>query len=432
MLTNNQVAASGSHELNATWWDAFLDQCKNFTETIVVPDVLSEQTCEDMSAMTLSAVREICQLKTSAYDFRFYLGAEQMNDSYLEQHVYPYPPLPGEGFEDWAKRAFGDQKFGIILNFGEKFSPGLAEQIGLYASPLLKKIGIPVNGTCITIFIGNYGFTPLGIHQDHKGENVIHFHVGPGGKVMYNWEPDDFKQLGGYQNYMDVEKMLPHATAYPFKKGDLFYMPWNKFHIGCSDELSIGISLWFNHITRKKMIDKLLGSIKTQYVAEDDQTITKPEKDLHNLQGFADVVAVLKLDDEVKDLTVEQFLEHTYKEYIRALFSNGGWRARPLSLEQETGYNENEYEHLKDKTIQNIPPFVMHYKVVNSKLIIYCRASKIEINYHPGLVDIIEQLNSGNSFTTGELIAGLTKEWPEEAGLYFLSLLYNRRGIRIL
>lgn len=434
MLTENQVAASNENKMTTEWWDAFLDKCKNFTNTIVIPDVLSDEECEDMSTMTLNAVREICNRKNSSYDFRFYLGTENMDEEYLEKNVYPYPPLPGEGFTDWANRAFKDLKFGIILNFGEKFSPQLAERIATYASPLLEKAGIPANGTCITIFIGNYGFTPLGIHQDHKGENVIHFHLGPGGKTMYNWEADEFKELGGYQNYMDIEKMLPHATAYPFKKGDIYYMPWDKFHIGYSDELSIGVSLWFNNVTRKKVVDKLLNSIQTQYINHEDNTITKPEKDIKNLTGFSEIEALFNFDDEVKDMNVEEFLHHTYKEYAYALFSNGGWRARPLSLEQEVNYDENEFEHLRGKPIRKTSPFVLHYKIstTDNKLVVYCRASKIEINYHPEFVNIITLLNSGKTFLSDELIAGLAKEWPEEAGLYFLSLLYNKRGIQIV
>lgn len=434
MLTEKLVIAANDPKITAEWWDLFLEKCKNFTETIVVPDVLSENECEAMSEMTLSAVREICNRQNSSYDFRFYQGTESMNEEYLKQHVYPYPPLPGESFETWAARAFKDMKFGIILNYGEKFSPEMAEMIGKYVSPLLEKIGVPVNGTCITIFIGNYGYTPLGIHQDHKGENVIHFHLGPGGKIMYNWEAEEFKKLGGSQNYMGIEEMLPHATAYPFKKGDIYYMPWDKFHIGYSDELSIGVSLWFNNLPRKKMMDKLVSSIMSQYINQEDNTITKPEKDINNLQGFSEIEALFNFDEDVKNLTTEAFLQHTYKEYIRALFSNAGWRSRPLSLEQEINYDENDFEFLRDKTIQKITPFVLHHTLAEggSKLIIYCRASKIEINYHPEFLNIIDKLNAGDSYLSNDLIADLAKDWPEEVGYYFLSLLYNRRGIQIL
>jgi hypothetical protein len=434
MLTNIEVAESADQKITAAWWDEFLLKCKNFTETIVIPDVLSDSDCSDMTTMTLDAVREICNRQAGNYDFRFYLGTENMDDEYLKKNIYPFPPLPGETLTTWADRVFPGLKFGIILNYGEKFSPLMAETIGRYASPLLEKIGIPVNGTCITIFIGNYGYTPLGIHQDHKGENVIHFHLGPGGKIMYNWEVEEFKELGGHQNFMDVEKMVPYATKFPFKKGDIFYMPWNKFHIGYSDELSIGVSLWFNNITRKKMMNKLINSIQLQYTDQEDKTITKPEKDITNLQGFKEIEGLIKYDTDIQHLTVEQFFKHTYKEYMRALYSNGGWRARPLSLEQEVNYNENEYEHLRGALVQRVPPFVFHYTVSpdNSKLFVYCRASKIEINYHPELINIIEQLNSGERFVTNDLVAGLAKEWPEEAGLYFLSLLYNKRGIQII
>lgn len=434
MLTENRVAETDNTKMTAAWWDDFLIKCRNFTETIVIENVLSDQDCDEMTSMTLGAVREICNRQICDYDFRFYLGAESMDDEYLRNKIFPFPPMPGESLTGWANRVFPGLKFGIILNYGEKFSPLLAETIGRYANPLLEKIGIPVNGTCITIFIGNYGYTPLGIHQDHKGENVVHFHLGPGGKVMYNWEADDFKKRGGHQNYMDVEAMLPYATSFPFKKGDLFYMPWDKFHIGHSDELSIGVTLWFNNITRKKMINKLISAIQLQYVDQDDDTITRPERNLATLQGFAEIEALFKMDEHISSLPVGDFFKYNYQEYMRALFSNAGWRSRPLSLEQETGYDENDFEHLRKQWIQRIAPFTLHHKISTDggRLFIYCRASKVEINYHPALIQIIEQLNTGGCFLVEDLIAGLVKEWPEEAGLYFLSLLYNKRGIQIV
>jgi len=432
MLTEKKVIETNDPKMTAAWWDDFLLKCRNFTETTVIKNVLSDKDCDDLTDMTLSAVREICTRQICDFDFRFYLGAESMNDEYLRNNIFPHPPLPGESLTEWANRVFPGLKFGIILNYGEKFSPLMAETIGQYANPLLEKIGIPVNGTCITIFIGNYGYTPLGIHQDHKGENVLHFHLGPGGKVMYNWEVDDFKKRGGHQNFMDVETMLPYATAFPFKKGDLFYMPWDKFHIGYSDELSIGVSLWFNNITRKKMINKLISAIQLQYADQDDDTITQPERNLAALQGFREIEALFKMDEHIASLHVGDFFKYNYQEYMRALFSNAGWRSRPLSLDQETGYDENAFEHLRGKWIQRVAPFILHYKVSTAadRLIIYCRASKVEINYHPELIRIVEQINTGNSFLVDDLIAGLAQEWPEEAGLYFLSLLYNKRGIQ--
>lgn len=434
MLIEKNMIGSEDPEIAAAWWDEFLLKCKDFTETIVIKNVMSDKECDDMADMALSAVREICNRQTCDYDFRFYLGTENMGDEYLRKNIFPNPPLPGETLTDWANRAFPELKFGIILNYGEKFSPLLSESLGRFARPLLEKIGVPVNGICVTIFFGNYGFTPLGIHHDLMGENVIHFHLGPGGKIMYNWEPEEFKKLGGHQNYMKVEDMLPHAKEFPFGKGDIFYMPWNKYHIGYSDELSIGVTLWFNNITRKHMINKLISVIERRYVDLTDKTITKPERDVYNLQGFNEIEALFKYDEELASMPVVEFFNNNYKDNLRTLYCNGGWRARPLSLEEETGYDENEYEHLHGKQVQQVTPFTILYKISanNTKLEIYSRSTIIEVNYNPALISIIDQLNTGAIYDTADLVAGLTPEWPMETGLYFLSILYNTRAIQIV
>ena len=74
------------------------------------------------------------------------------------------------------------------MNNNEAFSEQLASRVLKMMSSLFEIAGLPPLGNEITVFIGNYGWTPLGIHKDHTGENVLHFHLGPGRKQMYIWE----------------------------------------------------------------------------------------------------------------------------------------------------------------------------------------------------------------------------------------------------
>ncbi|WP_217601542.1 hypothetical protein [Chitinophaga sp. GbtcB8] len=435
IIPSAKASPAAPSKIDSAWWDEFLKNSKNFTDTIVVKNVLSEKECHEMTQMALEVIRELCTRKTNAYDFRIYIDGAHKNGDYMNNHVYPYPPMADEDVPTWVNRAFGDQKFGMIINYGEKFSHALSQRLAEYAAPLLKKIGMPLNGMCVTIFLGNYAYTPLGIHQDHKGENVIHFHLGPGGKVMYNWEPDEFKDLpNAKQNCMEIEPLLPYAKKFEFGRSDVFYMPWDKFHVGSSEELSLGVTLWFNNPTRKALMSKILDAIKIQYVNTEDLTITTPEKDLKGFSGFSNIESLLKLEDRHKQLPFKTFLKEVYQEYMYALYSNGGWWARPLSLEQSIEYNENEYEHLADKYIRAISPFRVYYKVLTAeeKLLVFTRASKIEIRYHPALVNILEKINTGETLEVHVLLQELAQDWPEEAGLYFLSLIYNKRGIEIV
>jgi hypothetical protein len=434
IITENNIDIT-EYKINDNWWNQFLKKTNNFTDTAVIKDALSDTECSEMSAMVLKVIREVCHLKTNSYGFRVYIDGAKLNGAQLENQVFPHAPERDEQMESWVERVFQEKKFGMIINGGEKFSNELAQRLAIYAAPLLEKAGIPLNGLHSTIFIGNYGLTPLGIHQDHRGANVIHFHIGPGGKIMYTWDEKDFGQLlnGRDKKQVPVEELLPYAQKFPYQKGDIYFMPWNQFHIGQASEFSVGVTLWFDNHTRKLVLNNLFESRKLQYMNMNDLTITTPEKDLSNLKGYQDLKAVLKPGNAVKKKFTD-FLKHLYEECMYSLFSNAGWSMRPLSMEEEYNYNENDYETLDNKIVKIVFPFKIHYRHIaeEGKLHIFARGSKIELNYHPEIVTLLDKLNEGDPLTVNGIVEQIFKELPKEVTLYVLSLLYNRRSISVV
>lgn len=435
VISENNIKTTG-YTMNDSWWQHFLDKTENLSRTAVIKDALSDRECSEMNEMVLKVISEICHLKTNKYGFRVYVDGNKLDGTQLETDIFPHPPAQDEHMENWIERMFQDKKFGMIINGGEKFSNDLAQRLAIYAAPLLEKMGIPLNGLHSTIFIGNYGMTPLGIHQDHIGANVIHFHLGPGGKIMYNWEEQQFKQLlnGRKKKDVPVEELIPHATQFPFGKGDIYFMPWNQFHIGQANEFSIGVTLWFDNHVRKLVLNNLFESWKIQYMNMGDLTITSPEKDLSNLKGLEDISAVLKMGDTLKKKKFPDFLKAIYEECMLTLFSNAGWSMRPLSLEEEFNYNENEFEVLDNKTVKLVFPFSIYYKHLpeEGKLYIFARGSKIELNYHAEIVALLDKLNEGQALSVTGIVEQIFKELPVEVALYVLSLLYNRRSITVV
>jgi hypothetical protein len=49
--------------------------------------------------------------------------------------------LPYEDLAQWSARVFGEKKFGIILNTGEKFNERLSAGIAAQMAPLFAQIG---------------------------------------------------------------------------------------------------------------------------------------------------------------------------------------------------------------------------------------------------------------------------------------------------
>jgi len=422
--------------INDDWWSRFLEQTNQFRDTTVIKNALSGMECREMTTMVSKAIGEICRAKTDKYGFRVFADGIRVSGEDLEKIVFPNPPEPGEDLQDWGMRLFPEKKFGMIINSGEKFSNELAKRISLYATPLLEQAGMPLNGLHSTIFVGNYGLTPLGIHQDHRGANVIHFHLGPGGKTMYTWNERLFTELlaGRKKKDVPVEELLSHASEFPFGKGDIYFMPWNQFHIGHAGEFSIGVTLWFDNHVRKQVLNNLLESIRIQYLRMEDTSITSPEKDFDHLQGYKDIDAMLNIEPHLANKTFPAFLKIVYEEYMMSLFSNQGWSTRPLSLSEEANYDENDYGYLANAEVVIAHPFRLLYKYLPDiqKVQIFARGSKLEFNYHEEIITLINKLNEGAVMHVSALTEQVFRELPAEVALYILSLLVNNRSIEVI
>jgi hypothetical protein len=427
--TNHRTSISGS-SLDHQRWNNILNSTSGFKLPGVEKDVISPEVIEGFKRGIMDVIRFICQQQTDAYGFRVYLDGKKMPKEYINDKVFTVIPAEGDDGQNWLQEVFNDQKFGIILNYSEKFSLPLADQLSVLLEPLLDTIGIPSSGMHTTVFIGNYGFTPLGIHQDHYGANVIHFHLGPGDKVMYTWDPEHYES-----NAMEgkpLDEVLPYASEYPFGTGDLYFMPWDQYHVGRTDEISIGLTVWFDNHSNKALLDRLLSSIHRQFNKEELKEITGLEKDINHL-NYANIDKILGGNPLTKDISFKQLLKLTFEEFKLALFSNRGWRGIPVTMEQLSDFKvDDHYYELKNKDILVPRPYQLYYTISESEITVFARGAKIIIKHHPLLEQIIGTLNQNTVINTDILLDQLNNVWPQEAGLYFLAMIYNKRGFNLV
>jgi hypothetical protein len=422
-------------DFNKEFWEHFIVTNKNFTQTCVLRDVISQDLIKKLKDAVVDGL--INRFKTTDHDgFRLYFpsqGKGKENSDFIGE-LYKNPPYENEEIVEYCNRVF-KEKFGLIVNFLERHSDFISKELRLIAEPLLEIIGIPATGVDVTVFIGNYGWTPLGIHQDHKGENVLHFHLGPGEKTMYIWDQEKYKDLTGTKhNNFDIEPLLEHAEKYDFGAGDLFFMPWDKFHIGKSDDLSVGVTFWFNNPSKIKFFDRVLNTFYTDYIDLNKDVIAPQHNYLENNETFDEFLSLLKLDEDILNGSTKSFFKHLYDEYKHGLLSNAGWQAPPQTREKEDKYDTDDYEFLLEKEIYTDKPFKMIYIIDESKdtFHLFVRGSKIEMRYHPELKNIVDHLNTHEKWLVSDLLKNLELEWPIEAGLYFLSMIYDKKGIEIV
>jgi hypothetical protein len=410
------------------WWLNFIKKNFSFSEATIFKDVISSELVEELR----KGVSEMFRSRINRLDinsgFRLYIEGKELSDGRIIDLIKDNKFDNSESIQSYCERVFG-KNFGIITNYGEKYSEILAKQILKTVQPLFDIAGIPPWGLELTTFIGNYGWTPLGIHTDNRGENVLHYHLGPGNKKMYVWNEEVYKKEGkGVSNNKNVEPLLKYADEFEFGKGDLYYMPWNKHHIGYSGDFSIGVTLWFNNPTRYDFSKLMLETIQNLYLKNDQSIIESQIDYLNNENTFLDFKNTLDIDDKTLKAPLEDFLNQSYNEYKKCLISNGGWQNSPLRFYKKIDSKKEYFPNLKNKIIKNNYIYNIRTEKVGNRLYIYVRGLRVSFKYFSELVDIIDFLNQEEIGIRVALIIEKFNSLPEEVVLYFLKILINNKG----
>ncbi|WP_271782544.1 hypothetical protein [Aquimarina algiphila] len=426
LTINKAKLKDKSKNFDDAWWDAFLAKTENLSKTTVFKDSLTKEETKEMRESLMEILRDLANLRTGRYGYRVYEDGVVLNEVEMNR-IYDSPPLKDEPIDEWVKRTFGNKKFGMIINEGERFNLDLSKKMALRTKPLLDKVGFPKEGVNFSIFIGNYGWTPLGIHQDSAGENVIHFHLGPGPKTMYTWKDEEFRELvdvGTYDNH-DVKPLLKHATEFKFEEGDLYFMPTGEFHIGHSDELSLSVTFWqYNH-TKFRFARRIHNMIMDQFIKESEELVTPDRNELENTSGMQDVLSTFQFTDEMDDFSYKELLAEMYKDLRYSINSNAGYRTSPFPKTEEDSQLD-----INDAFIIETP-FKIQYRESNDKikLFAYVRGHKFSLNNFECIALMIDEINKGKEITVRQLLNILNEEWPEEIGLQILSLIYQNHGM---
>lgn len=413
------------NQFNNEWWDGFLTKTKNMTIPAILPTSLSREQTRILRRYILDILAEVGCVHKEKYGYRLWIDGEQVLD--LEDH-FSLHPRPDEDAEEWVSRAFGEKKFGVILNRGEKFSEELSQATALMLEPILREIGMPTEGILYTIFVGNYDMTPLGIHRDFAGKSVLHFHLGPGPKTMYVWEDDDYK-TGPEENRfnnMNIEKHLPHATKHTFGEGEFYFMPENKYHLGMQNELSIGIACWFFNRCDYDFANQLLERFRSNYL-KNSRVMLKPDK--KPVDDISTVEPILSLFDLPGggDVGIKSLLGSIYKDFRYSLFSNAGFRNRPIPRSKDVDIKRGDrvYADLPYKIVCREAEELGHFDL-------FVRGTKVTLRNFQGLEQIVDRINNQKMVDVNQLVEAMDDPLAEQKVCYLLKMLHKHRGISLV
>ncbi|MDE1205503.1 RNA methylase [Tenacibaculum larymnensis] len=405
-----------NNEKNSETWKKLYQNSQELTKPTSIDNILSDDDVIFLKQELKNIINRFLDKGELHKGIKVYINHELQNG--IAEEMAANRPEENETIEQWCMKLFGDQKFGVVFNSLETFSNEFTERMCHIVAPLLQKAGMPLGGLSFLFFMGNYGFTPFGIHKDAKGEDGFLFHLGPNDKGFYTWDIEEYNQIEHHTKvFHEVEAMLPTSTKYPLKEKSTMFIPHQVYHIAKTDEFSLSVVMDYINPSR----DYLEKTIAAQIAASE---LTKNPK-----VGYLSPVDITTEELDWNNLLNPKTWENKYKnaltKYITKLKSNAGV-LQPSIVENKEGLPNPPFQ-IKGKTIF---PLLLHTENTE-KTCIMARGNEVIVSNNSQLNTIIKKLNTGETISFDELQNHLTPTWELMDVFDFVSQLTRVGAITI-
>lgn len=384
--------------LDKIFWKSFLSKSENFKKPICINNVFTPEI-STLKELYFDSFKMMTTQEVSPYGIWLDGGNRNELKGLISEAIVK-PEF--ENLDSFCTNFFEGYSFGVVAHHTNAYNCELGKKFYSYLHPLYEEFGVGFKGVDLNVFMGNYGWTPFGIHQDGPGENVIHFHLGPGVKKMYLWKPENYATI---ENDAFEDKISKSDFVFEINAGDMFFMPEGYFHIGYTPEYSTGITSWFCSPPVKEFREKIIHNLFNHNLKEDfntsnnfDLSITKEsviqEKFDHNFKNISEsFYGSLKLEDAI---------HLKIKQHVYALKSSLYYTWPMLLLNDESAK-----EDLTDDNIIELNlPFIIEYFAEDqiNKIFIYSGGHELVLNTNDSksIILFLETLNSGEKLRVGD------------------------------
>lgn len=369
-------------------WKNTIEQSKQLKSPINIQQILSKDEIEMAHTLIKEIIHRFIDKGEHHIGLKTYVN--QNLDHFVIRRMVENPPQKEQTLEEWCRFIFQEEKFGMVLNTIEGYSNAFAELAATIVKPLLKEAGLPLEGLSFLFFMGNYGFTPFGIHKEARGEEGILFHLGPGKKTFYTWDSPEYNSIEHYTEAMrNIDEMLPTSQTYDLVSGDAMFIPHQVFHIANSSEFSLSFVMDYINPSTDRFENLLLQEAAKEelYMKNGYQT---PVQSDHTFN--------------IETSGIIEKLDIAYKRRVLTLKSNAGILRKSQTVRYDLPNGIVK--------IQGKPIFPLYCDQQGDKqILIFARGHRFLKPYHKNISEIIDQLNQGEVLTIQDLSAALTPEW---------------------
>lgn len=331
---------------------------------------------------------------------------------YFRDIIHKNPPQKNENILDWINKIFQKNKFCIIINTCECISEDVSIKVANFFKPLYEKFGFPYFKMKTNLIVGNYDYTPLGIHIDYPNQRVVHFQLGNAKKMMYVWDNNKLNKLTGsnFNNYRDVENFNKYkaiANKYCIEEGDLFLLPSGQYHLGevLNNDISISLNVALHRQTKFNILNSVLNIYKNDIV-----------KEIEDIDAYS-------FDPDKFDLDIvnSKLLNESLSHYSHFLESSLGFESTP-SLKKKMP-NIKKLENIYNISI--VSPYKLIIKKSDKEFILYLRGRTIKIPKIKSILHVSKMLNKNIKIDIEIILDIMNKDLNEEEIYYLITLLYQ-------
>lgn len=401
--------------MNSGSWETFFNDTNKLKKPARAKQLISAEDNAEIKMLLTDVLRGYLTKEELHQGLKIYINSELRND--LIGKMAGEPPKLGETLEVWSKQLFGEQKFGVILMGLEAYSNAFAEKAAAIVRPLVAMAGLPLNGLSFLFFMGNYGFTPFGIHKDATGEDGVLFHLGPGKKECYTWDDPKYNNIAHHSMvFHNVAEMLPKGQAYELVPGDAMFIPHYVYHIANTPEFSISMVLDYINPPRDRFENELIAETANEKL-EYHKEYEKPIKMDAPLSSLSEIVNLE---------SIQKKMETALDRKIKSLKSNGG--IRRISNKINTNLPNTNTFSIKGKEI--FPIYIDEQDSIYT--ILFARGHRIVKQNHPNLPTLIDKLNSGEAVSLNSLIQLMEPIWDIVEIFGFIQELLSVEAVVII
>lgn len=401
--------------MNSNSWKAFFDDSKKFSKPAQAKQLIKKEDIEKVKTLLIQVLTEFLAKEDIHIGLKTYINNELRND-YIENMV-ANPPKLEYSLERWSQQIFGKQKFGMILIGLEAYSNSFAEQMATIIRPLLEIAGLPLDGLSFLFFMGNYGFTPFGVHKEAIGEDGILFHLGPENKEFYTWDDPKFNVIEhNSEVFHNVSDMLAKGEAYKLEPGDAMFIPHYVYHIGNTPKFSLSFVLDYINPPKDRFENELIKLTSEEELLNHIE-YEKPIK-LNELQE--------NLNDVIDFQSIQKKIEIAFARKVLQLKSNGGIRKKSNRI-------KGIIPQMNTFSITGKKVFPIYLDVKDSEnILIFARGHRIEKKNHPMLNTLIDHLNNEEYIELSAIRQLMEPLWDLIEIFSFIQELLSIEAIKIV